>query len=661
MKKKLWLITAVVLMLIMGITVLVACSDKDDKDDAYVPNGSMIQIDHEEFVDYLVDCIANTVETSDEQNFYIDFLTSAVWEEDSGRAVKYVLGLKMNLDINTSSDSRDTEIKFFIEEESVNGNKNIITIYYKDGLVLDGNQPKIYLSVGDTKFAYEAFSLKALLTNELGIEVVSDEEDSLAQIKEIVSLVFAVLFDEYKVRDDGQVMTMQLNLDTLYSVVSEVIKTYNTAGEIDAYLQQLGLNLTVEQLTSIKFSIDSVVTINIIDEMIFDADLEVIFNGDHPIVIEDLDGNKVIDIFIASGKLTLKLDNLAVNPGMIVFPAPDNLDQYKVIGLLNVSIDGQFNFYKADGTPNNDTTPSAAAVPMDVTLRMDINPFVLLRGISEDNISELGVFHLRVKGKSKTFLELIFDPANTGTANLFVIFNSMAGVGQKLTFDIDDTIAILSKMIAPQSDTESVSSGNKELNIKDMLSVSMVDRDGQSNLMLTLQMQQLNELVDSLLPGGIDILGAKLMLSTVLFGGGTSYATLEFTDFAYGEVARDYNATVYIPKPNFLVNNNSLVKSVNGIVDLKTEYKLGEAFQFDVNQQLQLDVTDIDNKNAKLKGVVIDVEGFDPNKLGEQTVTVRARDNTGLIAIIAGVIEGGLPAGLPLGVLSYTFTINVTQ
>lgn len=655
-------IIAVFIVAILALTMtatLVACSSKD-KD---IPSHELTEVDAVDFVDFLVDSAANSFTAEDGKYFSAD--SRLVYEWKNGDQIeKYYLNVAFTLDLDPSRASRDNQLMVELKKYVDGGSaKMLLGVHYIEQLEGYDYSP-LFLTVGEHKFQYKASSIKDVLNGggDVDLGINKPNQDTLFEVKEILSLILGITCRDFKINADQNRASMAFNVAGVLDIVKSFISQGNEDGELDDLFAQAGIDLTVEQLLAIEAKFDIEVNFEFDEGYLENVTIVMNIHDDQYVHIQTVDGKDIVNIKLAKGTVSISVDSLRIFGDKGHVYLPDDIENYKLIGLVNVDIGAKVNFYRADGSVNNGAN---SVVPIEVWLRADINPFVLLSGITADNLSELGMLHIRAANEKGVLFEIVFDPKNTGTNSLYATFASMQTglIKQDLTFELEATIEILQELIGNTAEYNATggSRGGILEQILGGITIGAVEReDGGKNVLVTMDIAPLREAVDSLLPGGVDILGTKLYLSNILLGDGNVTATMEFTGFRYGQLdASSYDATGWMNK-----GSSSLVKQVLGVngKEHKGEYTQGEALQYSAGSALQLKVELLNGKTSgalqPLNAKVLKIEGYDPNILGEQQVTLYLRDNGLFASIIAGAVATDFE--LPLGVITYSYIVNVT-
>lgn len=602
---------------------------------------------------------------------------------------------KKNLDIvfklsvdkatkNLTADTASYDNRLFLQVKD--GNNIVFGMYYDEckptgaagenllyvEFLDDNNQSK--------KFGINAYSYKKALLAKA--QSNSDKTDSFLDFETIMSTmgssVFSAIFSPKKtdtgISADGKTAFITMELADLINTYIPLLSLDAFKGDIDSILSAANLNLTVDMLQGIKSAgVKAVFTFSFDDNKML-ANTNIKFSVDESINVllektngVDAEGNKIIGRFIDTHIPKMTAD-INVNYFAVSSELGRATDaEMEALGLESYIVTNAINYDMKGVAQLTKTVESGREVvsSYDYELTANINPCVLVEGLSVDNFKKLGVFNFMLKDtNSSVVLQFTFDPAVSGDDAIYVYaaFNGN-------TFSTKYSLSDLVKLQSLNNKSESVTPpAGGSIDIPTLIQGFLKQAKGYAQ-----QLGKVISLFDFELAAENNIsfnvsafetlLGGNSDLFTAIFGD-SDFLTLK-TDkenSSYGTVGDDYTAFANIKQLA------TFTASVTAIDNVKTQYTVGEKLELtqevlpaegDVAPlyiaSLQKTFTaDVEATADMLKGYVIAfTTNFDGSKVGEYSVTLFVSDRFDEAAKVQA------QKGMPVGLYSITYKVTV--
>ncbi|MDR0751354.1 MAG: hypothetical protein LBF12_02010 [Christensenellaceae bacterium] len=605
--------------------------------------------------------------------------------------------LSLDLDVSKKDSTNNTyliELTQLKEDVKV----PIINLYYKDDLT---KTPYIYANFAGSKHAIKAVSLKKILLNGVpglldpytptanndnespwnfegivqsileGIQVSSDI--SIELIKPFVNGLFQKGYINTKKWEAGFVVSAE-GLNGLLELAMPIL-TSELGNDANIILKTLGIDLTFQEIVDVITNLpDYEIKIDVSFDnswVLKQIKVNTYLKDGFEFGVNSLNGNEIIDIDIPSNStVSFELSNLDVNvgaPSLTILPDGVDLINYTPHNLINFELTGVARLEYLNEINDGEEIWNAAK-NYKFTIKSDLDPFALLNGIDsinlEESIRRLGKFNVLVTEETDTatniIAEIAFDPANSGDDGLYLNV-TLQGIGalagaQTVKFDISDLIEYLFDSPSytenlPQNAEETTSSSGFKFgmisSILNSYGFKVHSKSQFANFGYSIELRRIKELAQY-----VDLLlgysGERLFVG--------------FDSIKYGSVKSDFNAF-----ENFK-NTTSYPVSITPHESVMTVYEYGQSFQdgySTIDMEVLYSVKGVIDSTPTRKSLnVIKMRGFDPLKVGEQTVElylIIPPKTSSIMNANLAIYNEFASANLPYGLIKYTYKIVVNE
>lgn len=585
-----------------------------------------------------------------------------------------------------------------IKAKDENGNPTGNPIF---GLAFEkiGDEYVMYGNVGSNSYIkLKGFDIIGLIDKIDSLVGTFDIGDLLKgqSVKSLLEMVGAMIWAEDALLYNNNVYDFTFDISGILDLIGPILAEIEN---IDATVAGF-IGVTVEELGNTVKTVADVIGLD------YDSTNGIV-NGLIN-AIADLVNTHDISIVIGTGEA---VTNDANNPfGGVITGINADLRESAAQNLLKFSVDGTVTGYKnqAEGAPVANHTYT---IDVDV----DINPFELLAildaveknedgsmavDMSKDEIIALiksvGYIGVQVNEVGadnaviKNILTLYYDSGDYAVAALQshpVMGQASLGLGG--VYNIDALIDVIGMLTAPaggasepQQGSDSGFDFDKIIGIVETV-MGYIDLDNIAADGVTIDFAGLvPEIVKLIMPeGNAKVEGAVM---DVL---GSDSLNIKFGAFNFGKSekteAKDLIANLRLGSNEYTnssltENHGNYIVDITGAPGLSDGDKIGLGSDITSGMTLSnvgyegiylFNGTDIDGNAAVTSGIIMDVIGFDPNTLGEQTVTVYVGVVTDFYFAIEtinglGVLENPIvldPMWPLFGVLRYDVTIEVVD
>lgn len=592
-----------------------------------------------------------------------------------------------------------------IKAKDENGNPTGNPIF---GLAFEkiGDEYVMYGNVGSNSYIkLKGFDIIGLIDKIDSLVGTFDIGDLLKgqSVKSLLEMVGAMIWAEDALLYNNNVYDFTFDISGILDLIGPILAEIENidatvAGFIGVTVEELGNTVqTVANVIGLKYDSTNGIVNGLID------------------AIADLVNTHDISIVIGTGEA---VTNDANNPfGGVITGINADLRESAAQNLLKFSVDGTVTGYKnqAEGAPVANHTYT---IDVDV----DINPFELLAIVDAlkpetvgegedattqikvdmskeeiiDMIKKVGYIGVQVNEVGadnaviKNILTLYYDSGDYAVAALQshpVMGQASLGLGG--VYNIDALIDVIGMLTAPaggasepQQGSDSGFDFDKIIGIVETV-MGYIDLDNIAADGVTIDFAGLvPEIVKLIMPeGNAKVEGAVM---DVL---GSDSLNIKFGAFNFGKSekteAKDLIANLRLgsneyTNPSLTENHGNYIVDITGAPGLSDGDKIGLGSDITSGMTLSnvgyegiylFNGTDIDGNAAVTSGIIMDVIGFDPNTLGEQTVTVYVGVVTDFYFAIEtinglGVLENPIvldPMWPLFGVLRYDATIEVVD
>lgn len=592
-----------------------------------------------------------------------------------------------------------------IKAKDENGNPTGNPIF---GLAFEkiGDEYVMYGNVGSNSYIkLKGFDIIGLIDKIDSLVGTFDIGDLLKgqSVKSLLEMVGAMIWAEDALLYNNNVYDFTFDISGILDLIGPILAEIENidatvAGFIGVTVEELGNTVqTVANVIGLKYDSTNGIVNGLID------------------AIADLVNTHDISIVIGTGEA---VTNDANNPfGGVITGINADLRESAAQNLLKFSVDGTVTGYKnqAEGAPVANHTYT---IDVDV----DINPFELLAIVDAlkpetvgegedattqikvdmskeeiiDMIKKVGYIGVQVNEVGadnaviKNILTLYYDSGDYAVAALQshpVMGQASLGLGG--VYNIDALIDVIGMLTAPaggasepQQGSDSGFDFDKIIGIVETV-MGYIDLDNIAADGVTIDFAGLvPEIVKLIMPeGNAKVEGAVM---DVL---GSDSLNIKFGAFNFGKSekteAKDLIANLRLGSNEYTnssltENHGNYIVDITGAPGLSDGDKIGLGSDITSGMTLSnvgyegiylFNGTDIDGNAAVTSGIIMDVIGFDPNTLGEQTVTVYVGVVTDFYFAIEtinglGVLENPIvldPMWPLFGVLRYDATIEVVD
>lgn len=590
-----------------------------------------------------------------------------------------------------------------IKAKDENGNPTGNPIF---GLAFEkiGDEYVMYGNVGSNSYIkLKGFDIIGLIDKIDSLVGTFDIGDLLKgqSVKSLLEMVGAMIWAEDALLYNNNVYDFTFDISGILDLIGPILAEIENidatvAGFIGVTVEELGSTVqTVADVIGLEYDSTNGIVNGLID------------------AIADLVNTHDISIVIGTGEA---VTNDANNPfGGVITGINADLRESAAQNLLKFSVDGTVTGYKnqAEGAPVVNHTYT---IDVDV----DINPFELLAIVDAlkpetvgegedattqikvdmskeeiiDMIKKVGYIGVQVNEVGadnaviKNILTLYYDSGDYAVAALQshpVMGQASLGLGG--VYNIDALIDVIGMLTAPaggasepQQGSDSGFDFDKIIGIVETV-MGYIDLDNIAADGVTIDFAGLvPEIVKLIMPeGNAKVEGAVM---DVL---GSDSLNIKFGAFNFGKSekteAKDLIANLRLGSNEYTnssltENHGNYIVDITGAPGLSDGDKIGLGSDITSGMTLSnvgyegiylFNGTDIDGNAAVTSGIIMDVIGFDPNTLGEQTVTVYVGVVTDFyfaIETINGFLETPItldPMWPLFGVLRYDATIEVVD
>lgn len=588
-----------------------------------------------------------------------------------------------------------------IKAKDENGNPTGNPIF---GLAFEkiGDEYVMYGNVGSNSYIkLKGFDIIGLIDKIDSLVGTFDIGDLLKgqSVKSLLEMVGAMIWAEDALLYNNNVYDFTFDISGILDLIGPILAEIENidatvAGFIGVTVEELGSTVqTVADVIGLKYDSTNGIVNGLIN------------------AIADLVNTHDISIVIGTGDAVTNDEN---NPfGGVITGINADLRESAAQNLLKFSVDGTVTGYKnqAEGAPVANHTYT---IDVDV----DINPFELLAIVDAlkpetvgegedattqikvdmskeeiiDMIKKVGYIGVQVNEVGadnaviQNILTLYYNSGDYAVAALQshpVMGQARLGLGG--VYNLDALIDVVGMLTAPAGGAADPQEGSDSgFDIMGLLETVMgyIDLDNIAADGVTIDFAGLvPEIVKLIMPEGNATVEGAVM--DVL---GSDSLNIKFGAFNFGKSekteAKDLIANLRLGSNEY--TNSSLTENHgNYIVDITgapglndgTEIPVGSAITTNMTvanigkEVFLFNGTDIDGNAAVTSGIIMDVIGFDPNTLGEQTVTVYVGVVTDFYFAIEtinglGVLENPIvldPMWPLFGVLRYDVTIEVVD
>ncbi|MDR0697572.1 MAG: hypothetical protein LBF68_08640 [Christensenellaceae bacterium] len=697
--------TLFILVIFLLTIALTACKKPDDNDEG---NDTTLPVEVVDTKASAVDVInkilngAQNVTSVDTDAFNVKVKSKLEIPQDGSEDIIINLLMQLSLDLDVTQKDKTSNIYLFELTQFKNGKDiPIINLYYKDSLT---ETPYIYANIAEKKHAIKATSIKKVLLNgapglfdpyvpsdktteatDLNItKIIGDLLGSVLPtgnltVEQILEDMINGLFKNGYIDLAAKKAGLVLNSTQLNSILNLLSSSVTTISGLDSdvnlLLKALGIDLTFEKILDVigalpEFSIKVDAGFNDswgLEKITVDTFLK---NGLN-LNINSINGNKIIDLVVPDGStVKFELFDLEIKPDTVLTTLPDglNLINYTPHNLINFELEGVARLeYLKEINDGQEIWNASKAYKYFV--KADLDPFAILNGVDaanlENTIKMLGKFNILVVDETdtatNTIVEIAFDPMNSNDDGLYVnltlqAIGALAGP-QTVKFDITDLIEYLFNTDSatrnlPQN-AEGDSSGSSSIvfgtisKLLNSLDFIVHPKNDYAEFGYSINLRKIPELAQY-----IDLL--------LGYSGERLY--VGFNSIKYGVVDSNYNAY-----ENFK-NTATYVVDIAPHESVMTEYEYGQSFQGGYTT-IDMLVTYsekgvIDSSTIQKSLKVIKLRGFDPLKVGEQTIElylIAPPKSAGILNSNLAIYNEFASANLPYGIMKYTYKIVVKE
>lgn len=720
MRKSKWLkLIAAVLCVTVLLLALVACvKNNDDKDDNKGKDPKPVEETLSEALDTTIQRLKDSYVVGDAKYFSVDVLADAELNklgESSERLWKYEVLAKANIKLVDDATEDETSMRFEFnayskDAEGKDVKTTLFGILYENE-VKDGKTTGNYFYI--TIAGAEPIKTNALSMYKLLSAVAPEPVADLGgiDIGSLIPLVLSILVSDFEAVDNDYIFT--LNVADVWNTVYELINSYvdlsdlssiggmigGTAGDIinmvlsgvDGAIADIFPGLTYTEIIDDDYSTpdideseEKVLPVNNIESLLkyvnqnmpniviragFNFDTNNKFesasvNAKYQAkTADDIYNNPTHEFILNADKVYVGAHNGVVVDEGYALTKDERLAKTDVVNLLNFSINGTLEM-----------TKRGVVEVLPYSINADIDPFVLINGITVDTIKDLGYLNITVDApENQSFRNILTIHADFSSGSIYLNLKGYANssylsnlnIGGKLDINaLFDAITIMSGGKVEVANVANVAESTEDDTLTNILNIvlGMIDISDIANNGVVIDVSEatLKNILSYVdLGDGLANFALPGILSGVLFNGASTMAIkVNEGGIKYGECERvnlkDINFTAFRDGDVIGVNDPALDEGL-----IKKNYEYGQPLtdgitwngkSGDARQSFNITGTDvISGKNVTMSAKYLGTS-FDPNKVGSQKIRIYFGSNNAFNSLGGAGAEAvhNLLAGLPM-------------